>query len=142
MKNYYLFCLVILLFFRIKDTPMELSKTLWLKSIEKRIQKTTKKNEKYEELEKKALMKMTGFIEFLLICFYIYLGLYVKNQLFFILSIAEVATCIMNYNSQWEDVDAIFGNDISLYTFRRGQQLFNVMLDYVYYIMAFCLLLR
>lgn len=144
MKILALAILFILLFFRIKSTPSALSKTLWrnktLKTIEKN--KETFNGNLPSDAFQGVVILFVLFIELFLIIFYIVLGSSIGITEFIILSALQVFTCFWNLGTEISEFKNIFSYNIEDHKFHRFKLLFNLILDYIYYLMAICMLLK
>ena len=130
---------------RIKNTPTSLSKTLWLKKIQKSINKQKKDNKNKTKEDEEALkggaMIICLLIELFFIIFYIILGTKIGTPKFVLLSAMQVATCIWALFSTFGEIDVLLTSDnICDFKFHRWFNLINVVIDYIYYPMAIYLL--
>ena len=144
MKILILVILFILLFNRIKYTPICLSKTLWkkniLKSIKKNEQIDINENDKTKQIGYAIILML--FLQLFFAIFYIVLGSKIGTTEFIILSALQVMNCIWNFINDLEDARTIYSTDISNLTYRRFNRLFNLLLDYIYYPWAIYMLLK
>ncbi len=138
MKILILVILFTLLFHRIKYTPISLSKTFWIKFIEKN--KQINMNDKTEQIGCAIILML--FLQLFLVIFYIVLGNKIGTTEFIILSALQVMSCIWNFINDLEDARTIYSTDISNLTYRRFNRLFNLLLDYIYYPWAIYMLLK
>ncbi len=144
MKILILVIIFILLFRRIKYTPICLSKTLWKKDILKSIEKN-----KQIDIDEDDKTKQRGyaiilifFIQIFLAIFYIILGNKIGTTEFIILSALQVLSCIWNFINNSKDIMTMFSTNANDFMFRRFHSLFNVILDYIYYPWAIYMLLK
>lgn len=140
MKIIILVILFILLFRRIKCTPICLSKTFWIKFIEKNKQININENDKIEQIGYAIILML--FLKLFLVIFYIVLGNKIGTTEFIILSALQVMKCIWNFINNLEDAKTIYSTDISNLTYHRFNRLFNLILDYIYYPWAIYMLLK
>lgn len=144
MKILILAILFILLFRRIKYTPICLSKTLWkrdvLKSIEKNKQIDINEDDKAKQIG--YVIILIFLLQSFFAIFYIVLGNKIGTTEFIILSALQVISCIWNFKNDLKDVITIYGTDINDFTYRRFNRLFNLILDYIYYPWVIYMLLK
>ena len=144
MKILALAMLFILLFFRIKSTPSALSKTLWrnktLKTIEKN--KESFNGNLPSDAFQGGIFLFLLFIELFFIIFYIMLGSSIGTTEFIILSALQVFTCFWNFGTEISEFKNAFSYNIDDHKFHRFRFLFNLILDYIYYLMAIYMLLK
>lgn len=144
MKILALAILFILLFFRIKSTPSALSKTLWrnktLKTIEKN--KESFNGNLPSDAFQGVVILFVLFIELFFIIFYIVLGSSIGTTEFIILSALQVFTCFWNFGTEISEFKNAFSYNIDDHKFHRFRFLFNLILDYIYYLMAIYMLLK
>lgn len=144
MKILILVILFILLFNRIKYTPICLSKTLWKKNILKSIEKNKQIDINEDDKTKQIgyVIVLVLFLQLFLAIFYIVLGSKIGTTEFIILSALQVMSCIWNFINNLEDAKTIYSTDISNLTYHRFNRLFNLILDYIYYPWAIYMLLK
>lgn len=144
MKILALAILFILLFFRIKSTPSALSKTFWrnktLKTIEKN--KELFNGNLPSDAFQGGIILFLLFIELFFIIFYIVLGSSIGTTEFIILSALQVFTCFWNLGTEISEFKNAFSYNIDDHKFYRFKFLFNLILDYIYYLMAIYMLLK
>ena len=144
MKILALAMLFILLFFRIKSTPSALSKTLWrnktLKTIEKN--KESFNGNLPSDAFQGGVILFVLFIELFFIIFYIMLGSSIGTTEFIILSALQVFTCFWNFGTEISEFKNAFSYNIDDHKFHRFRLLFNLILDYIYYLLAIYMLLK
>jgi hypothetical protein len=145
LKILALVIILILLIKRIKDTPVALSKHLYNKRIEKYIEKMENsfesiKDEETLNVSKTIIVLSVFFIELFLAIFYAILGTKIGTIEFIIMSVLEIFICI--YNAKILFTGKVFSPNVEDYKFHRLFNLFDVILDYIYYISAICILLK
>lgn len=147
MKILALTILFILIFFRIKDTPSALSKTLWRKRMIKLIKQLAKSKENNngeplsDTLQGVAIL-IVFFTELFLIIFYIALGNKIGTTEFIVMSALQVFTCLWSLGVNLSEAKTAFSYNIEDFKFHRFQLLFNAVLDYIYYPWAIYMLLK
>lgn len=143
MKILVLTILIILLFCRIKNTPTMLSKKLYMKKLQKAIDKNQAALENVDEAHKKEsqliAVAILWLFEILFSIFYIVLGTKLGNTYMLILSAFQVFTCF--YSGIKQINTSAFSKNIEDFKFYRWYFLFNVILDYMYYPVAIYMLL-
>lgn len=148
MKILALTILFILMFFRIKGTPSELSKTLWRKRMIKQLAKSKENNNGNplsDAMQGGAILiaiLIVFFMELFLIIFYIVLGNKIGTTEFIVMSALQVFTCLCSFGVSLSEVKTAFSYNIEDFKFHRFQLLFNVVLDYIYYPWAIYMLLK
>ena len=143
MKILALAILIILLFCRIKGTPNMLSKRLYMKRMQKCIDKNKESFKDMDEEHKKSAQSLaiilTWMLEIFFIIFYIVLGTKLDTTYMLVLSALQVFTCI--YTGVTQVNTSAFSQNIEDFKFYRWYFLFNVILDYMYYPVAIYMLL-
>ena len=139
MKILALVILFLLLFYRIKSTPSNLSKTIWRKRLQKSIDKM--KEQEMNDTIKGASVLIVLFMELFLIIFYAILRTCLGTTTFIVLSALQIMTCIVSTIKSLADFNTAFSTDINEHKLYRLWFLFNVVLDYIYYPMAIYILL-
>ena len=143
MKIIALTILIILLFCRIKNTPTLLSKKLYMKKMQKAIDKNQKAlentNKEQQEVSQSVAVIFIWLVEILFSIFYIVLGTKLGTPYMLVLSALQVFTCF--YSGFKNANTSIFSKNIEDFKFYRWYFLFNVILDYVYYPLAIYMLL-
>lgn len=144
MKILALTILFILIFFRIKDTPSALSKTLWRKRMIKQLAKSKENNngEPLSDTLQGAAILIVFFMELFLIIFYIALGNKIGTTEFIVMSALQVFTCLWSLGVNLSEAKTAFSYNIEDFKFHRFQLLFNAVLDYIYYPWAIYMLLK
>lgn len=142
MKIITLVILFILLFFRIKRTPLMLSKTLYKKKMQTAIDKQNKatNGEGLDDVYKVLAIIIVFFMELFLIIFYTILGTKLGTTPIIILSVLQIITCI--YDMVKNLNNKAFSRNIEDFKFYRLYFLFNVVLDYIYYPWTIYLILK
>lgn len=141
MKIFLLVVLFILLINRIKNTPSMLSKTLYMKKMQKAIDKQKDANidKEIEGAVKGAAILFALLLETLFVIFYIVLGNKIGGTFIIVLSALQVVTCFYSTGKIFSG--KVFSHNIEDFKFYRLYFLFNVALDYVYYPVAIHMLL-
>ena len=85
---------------------------------------------------------ITFFIELFLIIFYIVLGNKIGTTEFIVMSALQVFACLWSFSITLSESKTIFSYNIEDLKFHRFQLLFNVVLDYIYYLWAIYMLLK
>lgn len=144
MKVLALTILFVFAFFRIKNTPIALSKTLWKSKMIKQIQtlKEQYDGKTVSDELKGATILMVWLIDLFLIIFYIVLGSKIGTNEFIILSALQVFSCLWNLCISMSEYKNAFSYNIEDKKFHRFQQLFKLILDYIYYPYAIYMLLK
>ena len=144
MKVIALVILVLLLLYRIKTTPSNLSKRIWMKRLRK-----SKDNLKAKQNEvpmtdtiKGATLLIVLLFELFLIIFYAVLGCSIGTTTFIVLSALQIITCIWATKNCLKDFEHAFYDEIDDKQFYRWFSLLNVVLDYIYYPLAIYMLLK
>lgn len=95
MEIFLLVILFTLLFLRVKNTPSSLSKTLYIRKMQKAIDQRKSSNNKIsDEVLQGASILILWLIEILLIMFYISLGNKLGTTYLIVLSALQVITCV------------------------------------------------
>lgn len=144
MKIIALAILFLLLLHRIKNTPRELSKKLWLKNIRKIKLELKEKEEQITDLVKSLTFFLTLLFELFLIIFYAVLGCSIGTTLFIILSALQILTCVIAMRTSIKEFNSVFEleAEINDKQFHRWIFLFNIVLDYIYYPLTIYMLLK
>ena len=144
MKILALTILFILVFLRIKNTPSELSKTLWKNKMIKQLKNNKEQNngKPYSDEMQGAAIILTFLLELFLIIFYIVLGNKIGTTEFIIMSALQVFTCLWCLCVNISEVKNAFSYNVEDHKFHRFQLLFNLVLDYIYYPYAIYMLLK
>jgi len=144
MKIIALAILFLLLLHRIKNTPRELNKKLWLKNIRKSKSELKEKEEQITDLVKSLAFFLTLLFELFLIIFYAVLGCSIGTTLFIILSALQILTCVIAMRTLIKEFNSVFEleAEINDKQFHRWIFLFNIVLDYIYYPLGIYMLLK
>ena len=145
MRIFLLTLTVILLFYRIKHIPRQLSKKKYMKIVQSGIEKNKKSFEKLNGEKDQELMKIAAIVvvlifECLVALYYILLGSYVSFTYFTILTVLQLLTVVETCRRQLNM--KAFSINIEDYKFYRWYFLFNVVLDLIYYPVAIYLLVK
>ena len=124
-----------------------LSKTLYMKRLQKNIDNNKKTLAQYDDSTTKEAIKGAAIIfvwllEIFLSIFYLILGTKLGGTYMIILSALQVLTCICSPIIQMRDMKNLFSENIEDYKFYRLWFLFNVVIDYMYYPVAIWMLLK
>lgn len=142
MKVMALTILLVMFFWRIKNTPAMLSKEKYEEKIQKLIDKNKESLDNlgdYQEIAKSIAIVTVWVLQLLFIIFYIMLGTKLNTTYMMILSSLQVFTCV--YSTLKQANMSAFSKDIEDFPFYRWYCLFNVILDYMYYPVAIYMLL-
>lgn len=147
MKLILLVATFILLADRIKNTPSQLSYKIWRAKMQQLLDKNSKTYKKLEENGTKSTaigctVVISWIFYILLIIYYLLIGYRFSATPLFILSAIQIITVLTNWKYEVSKYDVLFNNDINSHEFRRWWKLFNVILDYIYYLMAIWMLLK
>lgn len=142
MKILALVILILLLLHRIKTTPSNLSKKIWMERLEKSKDKLKQTEIPITDEMKNASLLIVLLMELFLIIFYAILGCSIGTTLFIILSALQITTCILTTKNCIKDFNHIFDSEANDNQFQRWFFLLNVILDYIYYPMAIYMLLK
>lgn len=141
MKMLLLTAMFVMLFYRIKNTYQSISKKKWESELKDNIEILKKfKEEKQSEWK---IYLLTFFVVALILYFlyalvYILVPFELKNEYILILSSLQLITVLYNVKELFL-MKTTF--DIKDYKFNRIWNLFNVILDYVYYVVVIVMLL-
>jgi hypothetical protein len=127
-----------LLYLRIKNTPKLLSKKMYMDYIQKDLL-SIKEKMSAMDIEQRTVVLIISYIILALIVileiiYYFAISKVVGNSLFLVLSAMQVATIIPNFFVALK-IDFV-NPDMNKIKFHRFYFLYNVILDYVYYIGA------
>lgn len=142
MKIILLFILVVLLITTIKNTPLNLSKTIWKKNRTKVFCDDNIFEKEVSEEYKQAYCTAAMILIILEIIFYIIVGTKIGTNFSAALSAIEILLEIRCFAYSVSDISnaVIFNEDT--YKFRRWHNLFNVCFNYVYLIYTIWALMR
>lgn len=144
MKIFLLLIITVLFILRVKGTPRMLSRKAYMKKIGDSINKNEDTFKKFSEKEIKLLKEISlvfvAILQVLLAIAYIMIGSKVNALYFTILTLLQLLTVI--YTSVTQLNMKAFSANLEDHKFRRWYFLFNVILDYIYYPLAFYLLIK
>jgi hypothetical protein len=144
MKIILLFITLLLFLHRILTTPYNISKKLHKQHVEKNIQsmKNNLNNYYLDEINRIQIISLMfgGLLYGWVLCYYTYISFIFPNTLIIILTILQIGVTVFYI------LKTIMSNPFSLeikdYPFHRWFFLFNIILDYVYYILILYMLLK
>ena len=144
MKIIALAILFLLLLYRIKNTPRELSKKLWLNNVRKSKSELREKEEQITDSVKSLAFFLTLLLELFFIIFYAVLGCNIGTTLFIILSALQILTCVIAMRTLVKEFNSVFELEVEISDkqFHRWIFLFNIVLDYIYYPLGIYMLLK
>lgn len=136
MKLFLLVITILLLLSRIKNTPRQLSKTIYFEKLRKSLENNKSIKEEQGELNYEAIKGAAILITILLNIFFIIYYLLVGNKFsydmkMFILSALQIITVFITLKKTFNG--KMLSENIEDYKFYRFYFLFNVILDYIYY---------
>lgn len=136
MKLFLLVVTILLLLSRIKNTPRQLSKTIYFEKLRKSLENNKSIKEEQGELNYEAIKGAAILITILLNIFFIIYYLLVGNKFsydmkMFILSALQIITVFITFKKTFNG--KLLSENIEDYDFYRFYFLFNVILDYIYY---------
>lgn len=136
MKIFLLVVTLLLFIKRIKNTPQQLSKTIYFAKLREVLDKYKIEKEKQGEENYKALQGAVIIIAILLNIFFVVYYLLVGNRfsndmLLMILSAIQIITVFITLKITFNE--KMLSENIEDYKFYRFYFLFNVVLDYIYY---------
>lgn len=144
MNIFLLLIVTVLFILRIKSTPRMLSRKAYLKNIQESIDKNKETFKKFTEKETKLLKEISlvfvSILQIALAIIYMSIGAKVNITYFTILTLFQLLTVI--YTSVKQLNMKAFSTDLEDHKFHRWYFLFNVILDYIYYPLAFYLLIK
>lgn len=144
MKIFLLLIITVLFILRVKGTPRMLSRKMYMKKIGDSIGKNEDTFKKFSENEIKLLKEISlvfvAILQVLLAIVYITIGSKVNVLYFTILTLLQLLTII--YTSVAQLNMKAFSANLEDHKFHRWYFLFNVILDYIYYPLAFYLLIK
>lgn len=141
MKIFLLVISVLLLIFRIKETPKHVSKSVYIRSVEKSVADYVGVIENQTEKENATMKVFSTIICIVIDLFYVWYYWYIgsKFQPLLALSVIQIVTVIISF--VFAAKQGLYSTDVNTYKFRRWYLLFNVLIDYIYYPMAIYLLM-
>ena len=136
MKLFLLVVTILLLLSRIKNTPRQLSKTIYFAKLREALEKQKIEKERQGEENYKALQGATILIVILLDIFFVVYYLLVGNRFstdvtMLVLSAIQIVTVFITLKMSFNE--KMLSENIEDYKFYRFYFLFNVILDYIYY---------
>jgi len=144
MRTFLLVMITILLILRIKGTPRLLSKEKYLSAInESLIKVKSQETECYKgqiEMAKTVTLLFAAIMQIATGVIYLLLQAKINIPYFTILTVIQLLTVI--YTGVTQINMGIFDPEIENHKFHRWYFLFNVILDYIYYPLAFYLLIK
>lgn len=144
MKIFLLLMIVILFVLRVKHTPRMLSKKKYLATIKESLDKLEDQFKEYSdervEITKMVSLLFGAIVQIAVGIVYIMIGARINVTYFTILTLAQLLT--VAYTSVSQLKMNIFDPVVENHKFRRWYFLFNVVLDYIYYPLAFYLLIK
>lgn len=136
--------IVILFVLRVKHTPRMLSKKKYLATIKESLDKLEDQFKEYSdervEITKMVSLLFGAIVQIAVGIVYIMIGARINVTYFTILTLAQLLT--VAYTSVSQLKMNIFDPVVENHKFRRWYFLFNVVLDYIYYPLAFYLLIK
>lgn len=146
MRILILSVLIVLLFRRIVGTPASLNKTIYKRKMQKINEKYNPQKMNRQQLDNfnfYAIM-IAFFLEVLMVVFYINVGVIIGTKIAIILSVMEVVSkfvwMVLRFNEN--ELDKIFEYKYSELKFHRLYLLFNLILDYIYYLYTIYMLMK
>lgn len=144
MKVFLLAVLIIMLFYRVKHTPKMLNKRIWERETKSGIEKMKQRKGEVSS-DEWNILKLTSIILTLLlyiifILVYILVNIELNSKCIFVLSALQLVAVLHNLKELlfMKDIASL---DIKDYKFHRFWNLFDVLLDYLYYPAAIVMLL-
>ena len=149
MKIIALAILLLMFVGRIKNTPEMISKTAFQKKLKSQTENLEKKNPDIVSAEATkfssilALLIVEGlFIYGLFIYFYYKVSTYVNTDVFNILTSLQIFTCLYYTCTNISNITTYLNEKSDDIKFHRIANLFNLVLDYIYYPLAIYLLMK
>ena len=145
MKIFLLVITFWLLISRIKSTPRMLNKTLYMKDLQKALDKQNKAFNEYDEehvitIKVLSILALTIISVFCTIYYMLIGNKFSSNTLMLILSTLQIVTVFITLKRNF--TSKMFSPNIEDYKFYRWYFLFNVILDYIYYPLTIYMLLK
>lgn len=146
MKIIALAILFILLFRRIKSTPDVfkgiVDKKYW-ENYGKDIVYKYKENLGWYGESSKAIISIVMYLIYLFLAvFYLLLGIKINTQIFTILSAVQIFLILCNIYYTYHIVSIVFDEKFDEIKTNRFSNIINMVLDYIYYLMAIYLLIK
>ena len=144
MKIFLLLVIAVLFILRVKGTPRMLSKKRYLKAIKESIDNIESQYEGYPE-ERIKIAKMGSLligliVQIIIAIVYMMIGARINITYFTVLTVIQLLTVVYTSVSQLNM--NVFDPVIENHKFHRLYFLLNVILDYIYYPLAFYLLIK
>lgn len=144
MKIILFVVLIIMFFYRIKYTLRDLNKKIWQKEIKTENEKIKHEREKYSDYEwnilKLIFKTLIILLYILFILIYVLVNIELNSKCIFILSVLQIFTVLHNLKKTICTKDVMNFN-LEYCKFDRFWNLFNVILDYIYYPISIVMLL-
>lgn len=146
MKIIALVILFVLLFRRIKNTPDVFKgifdKNYW-RSRAKEIVFNYKENLGWYGESSKVIISIVIYLIYLFLAvFYLLLGIKINTQIFTILSAVQIFLVLCNIYYTYHIVSIVFDEKFYEIKTNRLSNIINMVLDYIYYLMAIYLLIK
>lgn len=144
MRILILSVLLVLLFRVVLSTPKSLSKTIYKHNMQKINKKYNpqKMNQQRLDAFNSSAIIIAFILEILMIIFYIIVGSMIGTKTAFILSAVEVASVFIWVILRFNELNKMFEYKYSELKFHRLYLLFNLILDYIYYLYVIYMLMR
>ncbi len=144
MKIIALAILLLMFVGRIKNTPEMISKTAFQKKLKSQTENLEKKNPDIASAEATKFSSILALliVEGLFIYFYYKVSTYVNTDVFNILTSLQIFTCLYYTCTNISDITTYLNKKSDDIKFHRIANLFNLVLDYIYYPMAIYLLMK
>lgn len=141
MKIFLLVISILLLILRIRQTPKHISKSVYIRSVEKSVDDYIEVIENQTKKENATMKVFSTAICIVIDLFYVWYYWYIgsKFQPLLALSVIQIVTVIISF--VFAAKQGLYSTDVNTYKFRRWYFLFNVLVDYIYYPMAIYLLM-
>lgn len=145
MKTFLLIITILLMLSRVSSTPRSLSKKVYKKYLEESSKSMADKISNKDENEKAIFKFMLYLISIVfntfLICYYLYIGSKSSSNMIYFISVIQASSVLVYF---WKDFIAVDPTDINSEDrkFNRWWELFNIILDYIYYPTVIYMLLQ
>lgn len=146
MRILILSVLIVLLFRRIVGTPASLSKTIYKRKMQKINEKYNPQKMSCQQLDgiNFSALRISLILELFMVVFYTIVGSVIGTKTAIILSVMEVVSIlgwvVLRFNEK--ELDKIFEYKYSELKFHRLYLLFNLILDYIYYLYTIYMLMK
>ena len=145
MKLFLLVVTILMLLTRIKNTPRQLSKTLYFSKLREELEKLKLEKEKQGKENYKVLQSTAILLVILLNIFFIIYYMLVGNRFsnditMLVLSAIQIITVLISVKMSFNE--KMLSENIEDYKFYRFYFLFNVILDYIYYPLTIYMLMK